>query len=271
MRVFLRKLGLLLSLFIGQSCAIFIFTLCAAHAQTTLESIPLRYQNAQSVVDQLQPKLKAGEYAVVSGNTILLNAQTTELAQYRALIATLDSPIKRWLLEMRQGSLALLQKEAGIEGDVTISNRGANGVVMIGNASSELENRTISQSLQIQEGMKAPISLGNPKPLVLRTTVARTDGSLGISASALQVPEQSGLWAALYQQDERSAMLELAPRNASINELIPSHTSALLNVPLGQWTTLAEAAGTEPEASPRAANTKAGSPYVVQARLTLLP
>jgi hypothetical protein len=271
MRYFLPKFCLAFGLFIGQSCAILLVMQGVSYAQTTLESIPLRYQNAQSVIDQLQPKLKAGEYAVVSGNTILLNAQTTELAQYRALIATLDSPIKRWLLEMRQGNLALLQKEAGIEGDVTISNRGANGVVMIGNASSEAQNRTISQSLQVQEGMKAPISLGNVKPLVLRTTVARTDGSLGISASALQVPEQSGLWAALYQHDERSVILELAPRNASINELIPNHTSALLNMPLGQWTTLAETANPEPEASPRAATTKASSPYVVQARLTVLP
>jgi hypothetical protein len=258
MRTFLCRFGLLMR----QCCAILFFFCTGAQAQTTLESIPLQYQNAQSVADQLSPQLKLGEYAVASGNSILVNAETSELARYRALIAALDLPMKRWLLEMRQGKLALLQKEGGAEGDVTISNRGANGVVMIGNASSEPQNRTVSQSLQVQEGVKAPIALGNPKPLTLRTTVARADGSLSAAASGLQVLEQSGLWAVLYQRDARTVTLEIAPRSAASSELMLGHTSAVLSLPLGQWTTLAEADAAQPDQ---------GTPYVVQARLTLLP
>ncbi len=258
MKTFLRRLGVLAL----QSCAILLIFCAGAQAQTTLESIPVRYQSAQSVADQLTPQLKLGEYAVASGNSILLNAETSELTRYRALIVALDLPMRRWLLEMRQGKLALLQKEAGAEGDVTISNRGANGVVMIGNASSEQQNRTVSQSLQVQEGVKAPIALGNPKPLTLRTTVARADGSLGTAASGLQVMEQSGLWAVLYQRDTRTVTLEIAPRSAASSELMLGHTSAVLSLPLGQWTTLAEADTAQPDQ---------GAPYVVQARLTILP
>jgi hypothetical protein len=264
MRLSLRYFGLL-----TLQCSAL---LSAAQAQTSLESIPIRHQSAQSVADQLQPKLKAGEYAVASGNSILLNAQTTEIAGYRSLVASLDQPIKRWLLEMRQGNLALLQKDAVPEGEVTISNRGANGLVMIGNAAGELQNRTITQSMQVLDGSKISIALGNAKPLVLRTTAALADGSVGTEASGLQIAEQSGLWAAPYQRDERNAILEIAPRSLAIsNEEMPIHSSALLTVPLGQWTTLAQADVPESRVV-NTANTKtSSSPYVVQARLTLLP
>ena len=74
--------------------------------------------------------------------------------------------------------------------------------------------------------------------------------------------EQSGLWAVLYQRDARSVTLELAPRSAASGELMLSHASAVLSLPLGQWTTLAEADASQPDQI---------APYVVQARLTLLP
>ncbi len=234
-----------------------------AYAQTTLESIALKHLSAQALIDKLAPNLQAGESASVAGaKSILLSADTQRLAQYRELIAQLDQAPRVWLLEVRHGVMSQLQREGAFEGDVTVASRGSSGVVMIGGATGPQAARVVSQSLQLQEGSKTSLALGNPQPLLLKTLQASERDSFDVVTSTVRIEAQSGLWVVPYSIDQEHLQLELAPRSyiTGTEAEVPLHASTLLPIRPGTWITIAESDDPKQTATQH---------YVLQARLSL--
>jgi hypothetical protein len=130
---------------------------------------------------------------------------------------------------------------------------------MIGGASGPQAARVVSQSLQLQEGSKTSLSLGNPQPLQLKTLQAREGDGLETAASAVRIEVQSGLWVALYQIDQEQFQLELALRTAASAGDMPLRSSTVVPLRLGTWSTIAESDDPKQAASQH---------YVLQARLS---
>jgi type II secretory pathway component GspD/PulD (secretin) len=248
----------------------------AAHAQTALEQVNLKHQTPQAIAERLKPLLADGEYVVPARNEVLINAVPAKLAQYRELIARWDVQQRQWLLEVRQGdATALAQSGLAAQGNVTMTSRGASGIVTIAGGSAQTSsNRMLTQSLRVIDGAQARITLANSVPLTLLSITHLPDGAAFVRTTAVMVEAQSGITATVTALPQDGiAEVQLAPRLAqlhSVNSVSPGSSvttqaaaSTTVQLKAGDWVTVAESV----QQASRNGTQEAGR-YLVQIRLS---
>lgn len=234
-----RQLPWLRCVIVSVSVSVSTLLCTPLRAQTTLESIALKHVSPQTLIDKLNPKLLQGEFVTATGNGILLSADAPRMATLRKEIETIDRPVKRFLLETRLGRLEQLSVSDSANSDISVSNRGGSGVVVISGASGPQEARVLSQSMDVQEATRFSLALGQRDALRVKT-MAYAKGNSQLETGALKLEAQSGAWLAVYT-DNQEMFLEVASRTEMHVDEMTVHQVALLPIKPEVWTTVAEA------------------------------
>ena len=108
-----------------------IFLYCylpAAAAQLRVEVIPLQHRTADQIVPVLSPLVSEGGTITGMNNQLIIKTTPANLEQLKRVLSSLDKPVRRLLITVRQDSDSYLtRQQASIDGttrsgDVTISN-----------------------------------------------------------------------------------------------------------------------------------------------------
>lgn len=188
----MKKLLILLHVLAGA------FVAFAAHAQTTLEVIPLKYRSADQVIPLVQPLLD--REGSVSGlhNQLIIRTTPANLEQIREVLRKIDTLPRKLMVTVRQGgqreaeaSGAEVSGSAGIGGKARIAvppsggreegaaveyRRGEDAARAKVYDTRALEKADDIQRIQVLEGNQAFIRSGNAVPVPERTVIQRGRG-----------------------------------------------------------------------------------------------
>ena len=156
-----------------------------ASAQTTVEVITLKYRQAEEVIPVIRPML--GRDASVSNfqNQLVIRATAVELAQVKAVLASIDTPPRRLRITVSQDAdVTRDRREAEISGSiggdqarVTVpgsgSREGGNLVLRDGDDllraraadSRQSGSERTAQTVNVLEGASAFIRVGESRPV----------------------------------------------------------------------------------------------------------
>jgi len=173
--------------------------LCAA-AQQAMEIIPLKYRTVEQVMPALQPFVEPGGALSGMNNQLILRGSARNREQIRQALAAIDTPVRRLLIRVSQNRDAEnRQQSAEVSGSVGLGSnvriiqppggslrgggqielrRGesnANLDARIHDASNSRDSRS-SQVVQVIEGGRAFIQVGQSLPLPLRQVVLGPGG-----------------------------------------------------------------------------------------------
>ncbi len=206
-----------------------------AAAQNRLEIVTLRHRPAEQIVPRLQPLVEPGGAISSMGDKILLRVSPANLAELQVAIAALDTPMRRLLVSVRQG--AAQQGEGGgvgFGGD--FSGRSGGGVVIRGGAGSTARSDDVNQQVQVVEGGRALIRVGQSLPLMMREWRATPGGWVPVDA-VRHTDVGTGFYAAPQIVGER-VTIEISPSMERIGEggaVESSRLATTLSGPLGAW------------------------------------
>lgn len=220
--------------------ALFLFAPAPALAQGTLEVVSLRHRSAEQLLPVLRPLLAPGGVLSGQANQLFVRTSPANLAEIRAALASLDTPLRRLqiLVRFEQGVEASGQ---GVRTDAVLRPGGSSVELRIAD-SREASAERVEQRLQVLEGARAFIATGESRPLQ-RREVLRTPGGVVVTEStALQdiatgfevVPRLSG----------GNVLLEIAPQREAAGVLTHGsvqveRAATTVSAPLGQWFELA--------------------------------
>ena len=133
----------------------------SAFGQESLEVISLRHRTAEQVIPVLRPLLEPGGALTGQYNQLIVRTTPANLAQIRAALAAIDTPIRRLVISVRfdrgESSAA-----SGIRGEARISNRGSSAEVRVQESRGSL-GEGVDQRIQVLEGGQAYISTGETR------------------------------------------------------------------------------------------------------------
>lgn len=211
-----------------------------AFAQNTLEIIPLRHRTPEQVLPVLRPLLEPGATLSGHANQLFMRASRSNVAEIRRVLESIDRPQRRLQISVRfdDGSDSA---RAAIEARGSIGNRGA-GVEVRAQDSRSFAGERIDQRLQVLEGGRGTIQVGQTIPLrqrqivqtpagpVVRETVTLQDRATGFSV----VPRLSG----------DTVHLEISPQRENADSF--ARVATTVSARLGEWF---EVGGVEQNAS----------------------
>ena len=172
-----------------------VLTLAAAWADaepTVTEVIPLRYRTADEIIPVLRPLLP--QDAVLSGlnNKLIVRTTPASMLEVKKLLASLDAPPRKLMISVRQdANLDAWQRGSEISGRVEGDNA---SVTMSGSptppgaqakvggvrarvyGSADQDTDRISQRVQVMEGGRALIRVGQSVPVAAGQVVDTPDG-----------------------------------------------------------------------------------------------
>jgi type II secretory pathway component GspD/PulD (secretin) len=175
-----------------------LLVLAAAHAvaqQTVLEVIPLKYRTVEEIIPVLRPLMPPT--AALSGlnNRLIVRTTPANLVEVKQLLATLDAAPRRLMISVRQDAdLARDTRGAEVSGRVEIGDqaivtvpgspsRGERGASVRADGvharvySSEAQRTDrISQQVQVMEGGRALIRVGQSVPVRAPQVIDTSDG-----------------------------------------------------------------------------------------------
>ncbi|MCF8178775.1 MAG: type II and III secretion system protein [Sulfuritalea sp.] len=217
-----------------------------------LEIIHLKHRNAEAVLPQLQPFLEPGGALSGTNGTIFLRASVRNRAEIKSLLATLDTPVRRLMISVRQdGNTSDEGSGAGISGRVAI---GGGAPVISGRGhlyqSDRSSRRDTLQQVQTIDGGRAAIMVGQSFFVPLRQLVL-TPGGAVVSEQLIQRDLGTGFVAVPKLNGDR-VTIEISPRDDTPGPLPGSVNVQRLNTTvsgrLGEWLELggsvAERSGT---------------------------
>lgn len=173
--------------------------LCAV-AQPAMEIIPLKYRTVEQVMPALQPLVEPGGALSGMNNQLILRGSARNREQIRQALAAIDTPVRRLLIRVSQNRDAESRQQGaelsgniGPGSDVRIiqppdaSLRGGGQIeVRRGGSSASVSARIhdigstrdsrSSQVVQVIEGGRAFIQVGQSLPLPLRQVVLGPGG-----------------------------------------------------------------------------------------------
>lgn len=147
--------------------------------------LPLHHRLPEQVLPTLQPLVEAGGSITGAGNQLFVRTSPANLAELKQVLATLDQPLQRLLISVRQsGQQGSQQQQAGIN-DVIITDR---GVSLDGQLQDSQRNGSsqITQQVQTLDGSAALIRIGNDVPVVQRQIIQGRHGSRIIESTGYQ-------------------------------------------------------------------------------------
>jgi hypothetical protein len=186
---------------------------CSLAWGQTLEIINLRHRSADAMLPQLAPFVEPGGAITGVGDKLFLRASSRNQADIRALVASLDTPLRRLMISVRQdGADSGSDRGAGVSGRLEV---GAGGTAISGRGhlyqSDSRSRRDTVQQVQTVDGGRAAIMVGESFLLPLRQVVL-TPAGVVVSESFVQRDLGTGFVAMPRLNGER-VTLEISPRD----------------------------------------------------------
>lgn len=208
-----------------------------------LTIIPLRHRPAEQIVPSLRPLVEQGGAISSMDDKILLRVSPGNLAELRAAIAALDAPLRRLVVSVRQGEV----REAsggglGVDGRLAPGN---SRVIIRGGAGSSEQRDDVSQQVQVVEGGRALIQVGQSLPLMFREWRAAPGGWVQVD-SVRYMDVGTGFLAAP-QVVGNQVTIEISPSMERIGEggvVESSRLATTVSGALGSWIPLGGSAVT---------------------------
>jgi type II secretory pathway component GspD/PulD (secretin) len=146
---------------------------CAA--QQVMEVIPLRHATVEQVLPSLRPLLEPGGTLTGQGGQLIVRASPANIEDLRLALEVLDRPARRLQISVRfdQGDGA---SRRDIAAGGAIGDRGGNVEIRARESQASGAER-VDQRVQVVEGGRAFIALGQSRPLRQRQRV-RTPGGV---------------------------------------------------------------------------------------------
>ena len=168
-----------------------------ALSQQVMEIIPLRYRMVEQVLPSLEPFVEPGGALSGMNNQLIVRASRNNIEQIKQALSAIDVPTRRLMIRVSQNRDAVSRQQgAGLSGNVGIGNNvriiqppdGMQGSTKIEGRSGDsrvnsqvYDSRSTrdvqaSQSVQVVDGGRAFIQIGQSLPLPLRQVVRGPNG-----------------------------------------------------------------------------------------------
>jgi hypothetical protein len=210
------------SLAVYLSAAVAALSAAAACAQGSLEIIPLRHRTVQQVLPVLRPLLAPGGVLTGRSNQLIVRTNAQNLEQIKSALAAIDTPLRRLLISVRfDDASESRQREIAARG---VLQPGGSRVELRAREASAASDERVDQRVQVIEGGRAAIALGQSRPLA--------GGVLGVQELAtglVVVPRLAG----------QHVMLEIDPRRempgAAPGSVDSQRVATTVSGRLGEW------------------------------------
>jgi hypothetical protein len=134
-----------------------------ACAQGSLEIIPLRHRTVQQVLPALRPLLDPGGVLTGRSNQLIVRTSAQNLEQIRSALAAIDTPLRRLLISVRfDDASESREREIAARG---VLQPGGSRVELRARAAGAAADERVDQRVQVLEGGRAAIALGESRPL----------------------------------------------------------------------------------------------------------
>lgn len=230
-----------------------------AHAQQEMEIIPLRHRLVDQVMPTLRPMLEPGASMTGMNNQIIVRASRRNREEIKQVLAAIDTPQRSLLIRVTQNRDAAVNR-SGAEAYGAVGNdnvrivQGAGGVaagggrveirrgdsVIGGQVVETRTTRTAStgQSVQVLEGGRALINVGQSLPLPMRQVVMGPGGVM-VTDSTVYRDIGQGFYVEPRLAGDR-VTLEISPQfdtpgNSGYGSVNTQRISMVVTGRLGEW------------------------------------
>lgn len=219
-------------------CLCVLLLLAPARAQT-LETIRLQHRSAEQVLPQVLGFVGPGGMATGRDDMLFVRTSAANLAEIRALVASLDTPVRRLMITVRQdGGATDADAGAGVSARVVV---GGGAPSVSGSArlyqSDRHSRRDVHQQVQTIDGGRAAIMVGQSLWLPLRQIVVTPAGAV-VSSTLVQRDLGTGFVAMPRLNGERVS-IDISPVDDTPGRLPGAvNTQRLVttvNGRLGEW------------------------------------
>lgn len=214
------------------------FSVCA---QTELEVLPLRNRTAEEIIPVLRPLLEPGGVITGQGYQLIVRTSGRNLAEIRGALASLDRPLRRLVISVRQGASAQeIRRSHGAR--ATIGGGDSRASVRIGEAESRSQER-VEQRVHVLEGGRAWIGASETRPVIERRIVRSPDGRMISETTTLQ--QASTGFEVVPRIAGDTVHLEIAPQReafAAGGLVRGERVSTVVSARLGEWVEIGGAA-----------------------------
>jgi hypothetical protein len=213
---------------------------CAAAqclAQYPLEIIALKHSTVEQVLPALRPLLEPGGMLSGQQGQLFLRASPANVADIRRALEALDRPLRRLQISVRFDDARDVSKEA-LEASGRIGNRASEVEVRAQSSRRSLDER-VDQRVQVVEGGRAFISVGQSRPAVQRQRI-QTPGGVIAQETLIMQDAVTGFEVVPRLSGER-VFLDIAPQRESFTSsgaLQGQRMSSAASARLGEWVEL---------------------------------
>lgn len=241
-------------------CCLPLFAL----AQQDMEIIPLRHRTVEQVIPALQPFVEPGGALSGMNNQLILRGSARNREQVKQALAAIDTPQRRLMIRVSQNRDAESRQQGGeVSGNVGFGNNvriiqpSGGSVQGSGSVSSQIEMRRgdstvttrvydarstrdtrASQMVQVVEGGRAFIQVGQSLPLPLRQVVLGPNGAV-VTDNVVYRDIGQGFYAVPQLAGER-VTLEISPQfdtpgNQGYGSVNTQRVTTTVSGRLGEW------------------------------------
>lgn len=206
-----------------------------AFSQYGLEIIPLRSRTVEQVLPLLRPLLEPGGTLSGHSNQLFVRASPANVAELKRVLDTLDRPARRLQILVRfENAQESSKRELGASG--VISNRGSRIDVRAQDSSSRGEER-IDQRLQVMEGGRGVINMGQSTPLRQRQLI-QTPGGV-VAQETIVIQDRTTGFEVVPRVSGDTVHLDIAPQREVGSSV--QRVSTIVSGRLGEWIELGSA------------------------------
>lgn len=232
-----------------------IFFSITALAET--EIIQLNSNTADSILPTVQKLLEPGGSASAFQGKLIIKSSAQNIADIKAVLATIDKPAKQLLISVRQGGVGTQSnKHYGVDGQIQVNpnitiTRNSDGTITekthsqtsvgIGSVNLHADNTKLhsqdnnSQQVSAMEGYPARITIGQQVPIV--NTIRDRDG---FTRTVDYENVNQGFYVTAHVMSDNQVQIEVSTENDKLNANDPNiidtqHASTTLSGEVGQW------------------------------------
>jgi type II secretory pathway component GspD/PulD (secretin) len=229
-----------------------------AVAQQEMEIIPLKHRQIEQVMPVLRPLLEPGATLSGMNNQLILRASRRNRDEIKQALAAIDTPARSLVIRVSQNRDASMQRSGGeVYGSVGNDNvritqsptgaaAGGGGRVVVRNGNSVVTGQVVDtqstrtartgQSVQVVEGGRAYINVGQSLPLPLRQVVVGPGGAI-VTDSVVYRDVGQGFYAEPRLAGDR-VTLEISPQfdtAGAAGSVNTQRVSTTVSGRLGEW------------------------------------
>lgn len=166
------------------AAALLVCMALPALAQQVMEVITLQHATVEQVLPSLRPLLEPGGTLTGQRGQLIVRASRENISDLRLALEVLDRPARRLQISVRFDDAADAASR-GVGASGTISNRGSNVDIRAQDSRSASSER-IDQRLQVMEGGRAFIVVGQSRPVRQRQRIQTPAGVVAQDTFVMQ-------------------------------------------------------------------------------------